>query len=418
VRSAARNRAGLYRVLEIFDRTNLDQWGEGMKIGRYELDDNASPAEFAHWVRVSVFSTQAAVAEYIGFDRSTIGRYEGGRIHPPVGYLAFLTELLGEQEARSVKTPKEVWAIHEELVRRLNRIIFGYHQRGIYLNMYSISDWTHLTDVAEAFRRERLDRMEHGIKAPIQPQPEVPKVKQPRNQVFISYSHKDKKWLMLLQTFLKPYIRDELLTVWDDTLTKPGDKWKVEIKQALTSARVAVLLVSPNFLASDFIATDELPPLLKAAEEEGLRIVWIAVSYSAYKRAVIGQYQCANDPSKPLSSLNGSQRNKTLVEVCEFLMEAAQPPRTKVSRQDRPIDLHMSTSRTKPLPPFSGKVLLSDDERYMLRLVREGWSNKELAHKFSLVPGTVSKRLSRIYRKLGVYNRADAVRIALDYKLI
>jgi hypothetical protein len=162
-----------------------------------------------------------------------------------------------------------------------------------------------------------------------------------RAQVFISYSHKDGRWLNELRKHLTPRVREQAIRVWEDTQLRAGDRWLQSIEEALASAKVAVLLVSANYLASDFIASREIPPILQAQAATGLRIVWIPVSASAYTVTPIKAFEAACDPARPLDSLAPARRNQLWVEISEAIVAAlagAEAPAPAVPEDDGPVE--------------------------------------------------------------------------------
>jgi TIR domain len=143
-----------------------------------------------------------------------------------------------------------------------------------------------------------------------------------RDEIFISYSHKDRKWFEYLQTMLKPLVREQSISVWNDTKTRGGAKWRMEIKGTLATAKVAVLLVSPHFLVTDFMADHELSPILAAAEKQGLVILWVYVTSCLYDETEIGGYQAAHDISKPLDRLTPAEQSSVLADICRKIKAA------------------------------------------------------------------------------------------------
>lgn len=145
-----------------------------------------------------------------------------------------------------------------------------------------------------------------------------------RKKVFISYSHQDKEWLDQLRKWLKPLEQGGLLDFWDDGKIEPGDDWRQEIEEALGSAKLAVLLVSQNFLTSEFIPNQELTPILEKAESEGVPVLWIAVSESTYEDSPIERFQAVNDPGMPLDTLEPKDLNRQLKEIYKALRAQAE----------------------------------------------------------------------------------------------
>ena len=139
-----------------------------------------------------------------------------------------------------------------------------------------------------------------------------------RTNIFISYSHKDARWLERLRLHLKPLINDDEISVWDDTKIQPGSAWRVEIEQAIQSTKVAILLVSADFLASEFITNQEIPPLLKAAEEDGAIMLPLIINPSAFTQIdQLYRYQALNNPSRPLTSLPKSKQEEILAQAAK-----------------------------------------------------------------------------------------------------
>jgi hypothetical protein len=148
----------------------------------------------------------------------------------------------------------------------------------------------------------------------------------PRIKVFISYSQANKEWLERLNRHLKPLVREGRLECWDDTHIQPADDWKQEIQNALDTAQVAVLLISADFFASDFIDETELPPLLDAAKAKGVRILPVIISASRFARNPdLARFQAVNPPNRPLDEMPPAEQEKVLDRLAHTIESILSP---------------------------------------------------------------------------------------------
>ena len=138
-----------------------------------------------------------------------------------------------------------------------------------------------------------------------------------KQSIFISYSHSDKEYLDRLLVHMSPLKKQGILDLWVDTHLRAGDKWKNEIEKALDRATAAILIISADFLASDFIIENELPPLLKSAEQKGTRIIPLIAKPCRFTRDPnLKHFQSINDPKEALILLDSGGREKILDLLC------------------------------------------------------------------------------------------------------
>lgn len=148
-----------------------------------------------------------------------------------------------------------------------------------------------------------------------------PNERQVPAKIFISYSHKDKKFKEELETHLTPMMRNGV-SLWSDKQIQPGSKWMNDIEAALAHASVAVLLVTPSFLSSDFIHKHELNPILQRAAAGGMRILWVLVRACAYDETSIKDYQAAHPLNKPLAIMK-AERDQAWADICKVIKKMA-----------------------------------------------------------------------------------------------
>jgi hypothetical protein len=151
---------------------------------------------------------------------------------------------------------------------------------------------------------------------------------------------------------------------------------------------VAVLLVSPNFLASEFFANDELPPLWKAAVEEGLIILWVAVRHSLYGETAIAAYQAVNNPARPLAALSASEQDEEFVKIAQQIRDAATRP-IMLRPASSPANTVSQTSGEPLLPrqPFEPEMILLPAGEFLMgsdpQQGQGAFYNEQLQHRLS-----------------------------------
>ncbi|MCX6584016.1 MAG: tetratricopeptide repeat protein [Candidatus Aminicenantes bacterium] len=137
-----------------------------------------------------------------------------------------------------------------------------------------------------------------------------------RDNVFISYSRKDEKWLHRVENMLQPLVSKGKIITWVDRKDiRPGDPWDEEIKKALAAAKIAVLLVSEQFLASEYITKIELPAILEATKKKECTIFWLRIDMCRYEETGLKDFQAAHKVSHPLEKLSEDELSDTLADI-------------------------------------------------------------------------------------------------------
>jgi len=121
-------------------------------------------------------------------------------------------------------------------------------------------------------------------------------------RMFVSYSRKDKRYRQQLDIILVPLRRNKLISVWHDRVILPGQEWDPEIDKHLESADIVLVLVSPDFLASEYAYGREMSRALERHMSGEAIVVPIILRPSDWQHGPLAALQALPSDGRPISS--------------------------------------------------------------------------------------------------------------------
>src|SRR6185295_15570005 len=157
------------------------------------------------------------------------------------------------------------------------------------------------------------------------PGPQVRIRATPMANVFVSYSHLDEVWKDRLLRHFRALERQGLaVEAWHDREIPGGGDWEAQIRAAMAAADAAVLLISTDFLASEFINSVEVPFLLDRLEKGSLPVIPVVVSPCNWKLvAWLKKLNLRPPDGTPLSKLRKPAAEEQLTAITDEVFQLA-----------------------------------------------------------------------------------------------
>ena len=220
-----------------------------------------------------------------------------------------------------------IWYANEEKASANSRFASLLDRRHGKFLQYDQRSYSTLLQVLSQYLAKDTKR-EEAAYSPMLRSPD-----QDTKRVFISCSSQDSLYLDRLKIHLKGYMSEDTLEIWNEAKIAAGSDGEEEIKSALTQAKVAIVLISSNFLDSDFVREKEIPLLLQADRSGNVRLLPIIIDTSDKsfrlstflfsERNALNDYQVINSSSTPLKPMKSYEQevvwNKLAEQVYDIL---------------------------------------------------------------------------------------------------
>ena len=179
--------------------------------------------------------------------------------------------------------------------------------------------------------------------------------------LFFCYVREDEKLLKKLKTHLRPLQRQGLIDVWYDRDIRAGTEWEPEIQHHLNAAQMVLLLISPDFMDSDYCYGVEMQRALERHGRGEATVIPIILRPAYWHGKPLGMLQALPTNGKPVTSSSWHDQDTAFYDithgihtVVEQLMAQQTPTLPSAGEETRPEEALARISA--PLTQQGGKV--------------------------------------------------------------
>jgi hypothetical protein len=148
-------------------------------------------------------------------------------------------------------------------------------------------------------------------------------------EVFYSYSRRDEALRDELDKHLSSLKRLGLITTWHDREISAGTEWRREIGAHLETAQIILLLVSPDFMASDYCYSFEMTRAMERHERGEARVIPIILRHVYWQIAPFAKLQALPTDAIPIISANWHSSDEAFNDIVLGILEAVKDIRAK-----------------------------------------------------------------------------------------
>jgi TIR domain len=121
-------------------------------------------------------------------------------------------------------------------------------------------------------------------------------------EVFCCYAREDQDMLRQLKKHLAPLVREGQITIWSDIDLNAGVEWEKELHQHLESADIILLLISPDFMDSDYCYSTEMGRAIARHNEGSAQVIPVLLRSTFWLNAPFAKFQMVPTDAKPITS--------------------------------------------------------------------------------------------------------------------